>query len=102
MGSLGGSKFLVVDALGWTDAKDDLFATALSRIDPLDAGETYEVVKPKAGERVPETLEEVQQYDGIVISGSATSANDELEWIDKLSEMIKRELNLRARYGLPT
>uniref|UniRef100_A0A7S2ZNL7 Glutamine amidotransferase domain-containing protein n=2 Tax=Rhodosorus marinus TaxID=101924 RepID=A0A7S2ZNL7_9RHOD len=89
MGSLGGSKFLVVDALGWTDAKDDLFATALSRIDPLDAGETYEVVKPKAGERVPETLEEVQQYDGIVISGSATSANDELEWIDKLSEMIK-------------
>ncbi|KAJ8900812.1 hypothetical protein NDN08_000111 [Rhodosorus marinus] len=89
MGNLGGSKFLVVDALGWADAKDDLFATALSRIDPLESGETYEVVKPKTGEHLPETVEEIKQYDGIVISGSATSANDELEWIDKLSEMIR-------------
>uniref|UniRef100_A0A7S0BTW4 Glutamine amidotransferase domain-containing protein n=1 Tax=Rhodosorus marinus TaxID=101924 RepID=A0A7S0BTW4_9RHOD len=89
MGSLGRGKFLVVDALGWTDAEDDLFATALPRIDPLEKGETYEVVKPKDGEHLPGTLEEIQLYDGIVISGSASSANDEMEWINKLSELIR-------------
>jgi len=91
MGSLGESKFLVVDAADnekWAGAANGLFIEVLCRISPLE-NETYEVVRPYAGERLPETVEEVQQYKGVIITGSGRSANDDLDWIERISAMIR-------------
>jgi len=91
MGSLRESRFLVVDAADnekWAGAADDLFSKVLCEIQPLE-NETYEVVRPYAGERLPETVEEIQRYRGVIITGSGRSANDDLEWIEKISEMIR-------------
>ncbi|KAJ8900813.1 hypothetical protein NDN08_000112 [Rhodosorus marinus] len=91
MSSLGESRFLVVDTADnekWAGAADDLFSKVLCKIEQLD-NEKYEVVRPYAGERLPETVEEVQQYKGVIITGSGRSANDDFEWIEKISEMIR-------------
>mmetsp|Transcript_6129 Transcript_6129/g.18518 ORF Transcript_6129/g.18518 Transcript_6129/m.18518 type:complete len:261 (+) Transcript_6129:53-835(+) len=85
-------RYLVVDAADqekWTGAADEFFVRTLSSLEPVDADEGFEVVRPYAGEPMPQNFEELWRYRGLVLTGSPRSAYEEIPWVHRMIELVR-------------